>query len=819
MGPAARYRPMSPSGSRMIDPMRASTGTVQLSASYDPYHLSAGRPPYPGYHADVNYASSYEPRLVREPRLEAQPISSTTYRDPGHSTKLRTEYAIRPRVRSSTMSAVDPRYSSGRYDTPASPLSRASPVIVPGHQRTPSPRRDHDRYVVPASSHRPHRRHHLSHTDYASDTGHLDPHEGASRSRVPHGGYPVYEHSPRLRYPPTGGLRKGEDIDDYDAYSYTNASEQMEKDSLARLRYERGAYPRNRPLSLTGLDDPHLLPRKESRAVGPPPSQRGFDKLDQGSRVRRSTHGSADSDVDLASARRRSWQRAPVSLHQDVDEGYSSYRDEYDPGHHRRHRRHDDDTSSRHSYDDRASRRTSAKSAVAASGSSTGLGTAVLASGYSDDFDYDLSPRPDRHRSRDRSARDPEYRRHHSRSRRPSRRRSGSESDEYTSDEDLKKYRREPSAHRKPDGSDVSASGSERLSPYLTVDRARRRRSHSRHRSEDLPRLKEADASRPDELKKSEQATSKEQDPPAPKGILKPPREKFPEEPNPVREGVAPLKDAHKKGIPPGARWTKIDRRLVNPAALELGRERYEERAEYVIVLRVLTKEEIQAYAVKTQEIRDARWQEIIKERRRRREEDRRHGRRVDSSSSDDEDEDDENATPLAIEVPIRRNDLDARAIKHVKQLQLEAFELQLVLRHVVYTVQSKYAKCLWQCATSQNRERKEIKETPNGLLTPSQPWLHFVLPEPPSSVADPTFSARVQGNLQTRQTSPTSSFMSCVTLLLSSGLGIILSVPRVALRSSLFALFVLFCSDGSSTVYLLCGVATCTKHVESDWK
>lgn len=90
----------------------------------------------------------------------------------------------------------------------------------------------------------------------------------------------------------------------------------------------------------------------------------------------------------------------------------------------------------------------------------------------------------------------------------------------------------------------------------------------------------------------------------APKGILKPPRQRFPEEPNPVREGVAPLKDAHKKGIPPGARWTKIDRRLVNPAALEAGNERFEERSEYVIVLRVLTKEEIQAYAVKTQEIR-----------------------------------------------------------------------------------------------------------------------------------------------------------------------------------------------------------------------
>ncbi|OOF94707.1 hypothetical protein ASPCADRAFT_170891 [Aspergillus carbonarius ITEM 5010] len=656
MGPAARYRPISPSGSRMIDPMRASTGTVQLSASYDPYNLSTGRPAYPSYHPDVSYASSYDPRLVREPRLEAQPISSTTYRDPGQSTKLRTEYAIRPRVRSSTMSAVDPRYASGRYDTPASPLSRASPVIVSGHPRSPSPRRDHEHYVIPASSHRPHRRHPLSHTDYASDTGRLDPNDRALRAKIPHGGYPAYEHSPRLRYPPTGGLRKGEDIDDYDAYSYTNASEQFEKDSVARLRYGRGgAYPRDRPLSLTGLDDPQLLPRKESRALGPPPSQRGFDKLDQGGRVRRSTHGSADSDLDLASARRRSWQRAPVSLHQDIDEGYSSYRDEHDHGHHRqhRHRRHDDDVSSRYSYDDRASKRSPTTHRAVAS-PSTGLGTAGLASGYSDNLDYEISPRTDRHRSRDRGTRDHEYQKHHSRSRRHSRRRTGSESDEYTSDEDLKKYRREPSAHRKPAGSDGSASGSDRPSRYLTVDHAHRHRSRSRHPTEDAPRPKEAskaEVSRQDETKKIEPAMSKEPDPPAPKGILKPPREKFPEEPNPVREGVAPLKDAHKKGIPPGARWTKIDRRLVNPAALDLGRERFEERADYVIVLRVLTKEEIQAYAVKTQEIRDARYQELVKERRRRRDEDRRRGRAVDTSS-DDEDDDDEDRSPLAIEGP-----------------------------------------------------------------------------------------------------------------------------------------------------------------------
>jgi hypothetical protein len=151
-----------------------------------------------------------------------------------------------------------------------------------------------------------------------------------------------------------------------------------------------------------------------------------------------------------------------------------------------------------------------------------------------------------------------------------------------------------------------------------------------------------------------------------PKGILKAPRPAFPEEPNPVREGVAPLKDATKQGIPPGARWTKIDRRLVNPEALEAGNERFEERSDYVIVLRVLTKEEIQLYAVKTQEIRgkskcpsrcpskeafrphgedccsqlnslDTRHKEQVRERRKSRDETQRHGRRGEGSSSDDE--------------------------------------------------------------------------------------------------------------------------------------------------------------------------------------
>jgi hypothetical protein len=88
------------------------------------------------------------------------------------------------------------------------------------------------------------------------------------------------------------------------------------------------------------------------------------------------------------------------------------------------------------------------------------------------------------------------------------------------------------------------------------------------------------------------------------KGILRQPREKFPEDPAPIREGVAPLKDAKKDGVPPDARWTKISRKLVNPEALEAGKERYEAREDFVIVLRVLSRDEVQTYAEVTEKIR-----------------------------------------------------------------------------------------------------------------------------------------------------------------------------------------------------------------------
>ncbi|KAI9732963.1 MAG: hypothetical protein M1818_007396 [Claussenomyces sp. TS43310] len=112
------------------------------------------------------------------------------------------------------------------------------------------------------------------------------------------------------------------------------------------------------------------------------------------------------------------------------------------------------------------------------------------------------------------------------------------------------------------------------------------------------------------------------------KGILRQPKEKFPEDPAPIREGVAPLKDAKKDGVPPNARWTKINRKFVNPEALEAGKERYEARDDFVIVLRVLSKEEVQGYAEVTQRIRAAREEEEDRARRhRRRERHERHKR------------------------------------------------------------------------------------------------------------------------------------------------------------------------------------------------
>ena len=141
-------------------------------------------------------------------------------------------------------------------------------------------------------------------------------------------------------------------------------------------------------------------------------------------------------------------------------------------------------------------------------------------------------------------------------------------------------------------------------------ERPRRRggRSISRSREPEVPELErrrispgEDEDDRPRRVQLVEPERREEI---KPKSILKTRLVPFPEDPNPERVGVTPLKDLTKAGVPPGARWTKISRLLVNPEALEKAHERFEERDDYVIVLRVVTKEEIEKFAEKTRELR-----------------------------------------------------------------------------------------------------------------------------------------------------------------------------------------------------------------------
>ncbi|KAM0256719.1 hypothetical protein ACHAQJ_004785 [Trichoderma viride] len=203
---------------------------------------------------------------------------------------------------------------------------------------------------------------------------------------------------------------------------------------------------------------------------------------------------------------------------------------------------------------------------------------------------------------------------------------------------DLRQIREQLAEVKTSDGEKAEPNGKGRASPPTKEDRRSASPSGEDDRGRDLVVV------RPPEEKQVRVVSpphEKKEDKPL-KGILKQPSAKFPEELNPIREGVAPHKEDKKlKEVPSGARWTKINRKIVNPEALEIGKERFELRDDFVIVLRVLSKEEIQTYANATQ---------VLRERRRNKESgvehdsdrdrgdrDRDHGREYDRENEDKE--------------------------------------------------------------------------------------------------------------------------------------------------------------------------------------
>lgn len=649
---ASRYRSSSPGSRRLVDPMRSSTGTVAEDFYASPT----------SYHAYDGYLS---PKVAERrggffsvdsgDRLEAHPISTKTYRDANHTTKLKTSYAIRPRSRTTTDSSQRPLSLHIPSSTTSS--SRIGPVVTTAYETSASilsPRASHvrdepERYISTASSGRKHKR--ILSSDYTSDSGYG---KSTETHRPRESRYRVYRPAGVSHYQAYGDPRQWDDSKYYDAYSYTSPRENFEKESAAKS--SQRTYGRvGRPTSMMATSSALVRPvhHKESKRL--PSSHRGSERHFAEDRLR-ITNGRDYAEKETYRDHQRYPHHNHLVVHQDREDGYQSFTDDHK--HSSRHRHHSRPRESRKKHVE--------DFLTPVLG---GLATLGLASGYSDDGrDSDRAGRSEKHRSRDveHNDRDRDYykerekeavsgdervrhrrRRHRDRSQRPE---SSSESEDSSSEGHSRRRRREKSTSRKKHDSSSSEGARDRRSKQESDKSLSARKDEGNKRS-----IEEESVERPRKPVAVEPPAAKEPEAP-PKGILKTPREKFPEDENHIREGVAPLKDAQKNGIPPGARWTKIDRRLVNPAALEVGHERFEERADYVIVLRVLTKEEIQAYAVKTQEIRDARYKAAQEERRKLREERRRNGQ-VDSSSSDDEEEDEEDSAPLAIEPAPTKDD------------------------------------------------------------------------------------------------------------------------------------------------------------------
>jgi hypothetical protein len=76
---------------------------------------------------------------------------------------------------------------------------------------------------------------------------------------------------------------------------------------------------------------------------------------------------------------------------------------------------------------------------------------------------------------------------------------------------------------------------------------------------------------------------------------------------SPASEPTRLAPDEHGNEIPPDAKWTRINRRLVSPEVLEQDHRRYEACPEWVAVLGVLSRAEIESYAARSAELREAR--------------------------------------------------------------------------------------------------------------------------------------------------------------------------------------------------------------------
>ncbi|TGO87616.1 hypothetical protein BPOR_0214g00020 [Botrytis porri] len=102
-----------------------------------------------------------------------------------------------------------------------------------------------------------------------------------------------------------------------------------------------------------------------------------------------------------------------------------------------------------------------------------------------------------------------------------------------------------------------------------------------------------------------------------------------------LKSKIAPDSSGHE--IPQDAKWTKVKRSLISPEVLMKDGRRFEARPEFVAILGILTKEEIQQYAERSHILREERWWRNHPEQRERRERSRRSERGRRSRNSKEE--------------------------------------------------------------------------------------------------------------------------------------------------------------------------------------
>lgn len=304
-------RTLSPGGRRLTNPARAS------DSSFDPYY-SQRHGAYTSPRASTDRVIPISTQTYLNPPSVAS--TSTTRLAPGYDA-----YSGRPR-RSSMLDGT-------RSGSTNPPPSRSRPTVVQTDVRPASPPRHRpDFYIQPASSKETKPSRHFEHKKvYSVDEGSVK--LVADVNLVPGGeshhrqkdtgdrlGYRTsgYDRG-RKPYHPTG--KSSKTVDDDNAYSYTDPAS-MYKDTEQRWRetrprrgsVDRGGASRERPVSM--IEPYGADPRRSTREIGPPPSQRGWDKI---------------NDLGRSRSTRDPVPHSPSRGGRDRDESRGRYTDSRDP--------------------------------------------------------------------------------------------------------------------------------------------------------------------------------------------------------------------------------------------------------------------------------------------------------------------------------------------------------------------------------------------------------------------------------------------------------------------------------------------------------